>query len=118
MQAQCNRGILPTAALKFPVRRCSYGHTANAGGLARSGPACRDPRGSAQRTELQVIGKNAPASAAHRMRGNQGWTRAGAPRAALSLVRIDAAITASPTTATTILHTAFISGLTPRRTSE
>jgi len=42
----------------------------------------------------------------------------GAPRAALSLVRIEAAMIASPTTAMTMLHTAFISGLTPRRTSE
>ena len=44
--------------------------------------------------------------------------RTGAPRAALSLVRIEAAITAIPTTATMMLQTAFISGLTPSRTSE
>jgi hypothetical protein len=32
--------------------------------------------------------------------------------------RREAAMTATPTTATMMLHTAFISGFTPRRTSE
>ena len=40
------------------------------------------------------------------------------PRAPLSLASSEAAMTAMPTTPTMMLHTAFISGFTPRRTSE
>ncbi len=40
------------------------------------------------------------------------------PRDAVSLVSSEAAMTATPTTAIMMVQTAFISGFTPRRTSE
>jgi hypothetical protein len=46
------------------------------------------------------------------------YLRSGAPFAPVSLARSEAAITATPTTPTMMLHTAFISGFTPKRTSE
>jgi hypothetical protein len=53
-----------------------------------------------------------------RARAGIDQARDGAPLAALSLVRSDAAMTTMPTTAIMMVQTAFISGLTPRRTSE
>src|SRR5262249_57172219 len=92
------------------------GHTATTAGTA-SRLARRDPGGSAQHAELHAVSKRGRERGGSDAR-NQGSRRAGAPRAALSLVRIEAAMIAGPTTAMTMLHTAFISGLTPRRTSE
>ena len=44
--------------------------------------------------------------------------RAAVPRAPVSFASSEAASTATPTTATKMVHTALISGFTPRRTSE